>query len=144
MPTNDVGTSYRSLFVGKSINVYDLCLVHTAFGERIGPYYAFLGHSHNEMTDIRGSQHLSCHLSPGLYIKASLFTGDFSLPNTSSHMALTSLLLCAFSLALRSHGKPAALETRNSSDLLCTCDDIAAAISGASQVFFPRMSFSYL
>ena len=52
------------------------------------------------------------------------------------------LLLCTFALALRSYGKPAALETRNSSDYLCACNDIAAAISGASQVFFPCMSFS--
>ncbi|KAI0273287.1 hypothetical protein BGY98DRAFT_1099410 [Russula aff. rugulosa BPL654] len=50
---------------------------------------------------------------------------------------LTSLLVCAFALALRSYGKPAALETRNSSELLCTCNDIAAAISGASKVYFP-------
>ena len=59
-------------------------------------------------------------------------------------MALTSLLFCAFALALRSYGKPAVLEMRNSSELLSTCSDIAATISDASQVFFPRMSFSPL
>ncbi|KAF8492578.1 hypothetical protein F5888DRAFT_1857925, partial [Russula emetica] len=52
-------------------------------------------------------------------------------------MALSSLLLGAFALALRSYGNPAVLETHNYSDLLCTCNDIAAAISGASQIFFP-------
>jgi len=59
-------------------------------------------------------------------------------------MALTSLLLCAVALASRSYGKPAALEARNSSDPLSTCNDIAAAISGASQVFFSRTSLSHL
>jgi hypothetical protein len=53
-------------------------------------------------------------------------------------MALTTLLLCVFSLILPSHGLPEAVENHNSSDLLCTCNKIAAAISGASQVFFPR------
>jgi hypothetical protein len=53
-------------------------------------------------------------------------------------MVLTTLLLCAFSLALLSYGQPETLENHNSSDLLSTCDKIAAAISGASQVFFPR------
>jgi FAD/FMN-containing dehydrogenase len=52
-------------------------------------------------------------------------------------MALTTLLLCVFSLILPSHGLPEAVENHNSSDLLCTCNKIAAAISGASQVFFP-------
>ncbi|KAI0273284.1 FAD-binding domain-containing protein [Russula aff. rugulosa BPL654] len=52
-------------------------------------------------------------------------------------MALMLLVLCSFVLALRSYGKPAIFETCNSSDRLCTCNDIAAAISGASQVFFP-------
>jgi hypothetical protein len=53
-------------------------------------------------------------------------------------MALTTLLLCAFSLALLSYGQPEALENHNSSDLLSTCNKIAAAISGSSKVFFPR------
>ena len=53
-------------------------------------------------------------------------------------MALTTLLLCAFSLALLSYGQPETLENHNSSHLLCTCNQIAAAVSGASQVFFPR------
>ena len=53
-------------------------------------------------------------------------------------MALITLLLCAFFLVLRSHGQPEAFEKRNSSDILFTCNQIAKAISGASQVFFPR------
>ncbi|KAF8486357.1 FAD-binding domain-containing protein [Russula ochroleuca] len=52
-------------------------------------------------------------------------------------MAFTTLLLCAFSLGLLSHGQPEAVRNHNSSDLLYTCNKIAAAISGASQVFFP-------
>ena len=52
-------------------------------------------------------------------------------------MALATLL-CTFSLALLSYGQPETSENRDSSDLLCTCNQIAAAISGASQVFFPR------
>ena len=47
-------------------------------------------------------------------------------------------LLGTFSLALLSYGQPETLENHNSSDLLCTCNQIAGAISGASQVFFPR------
>jgi hypothetical protein len=65
-------------------------------------------------------------------------------------MVLTTLLLsvlCASSLALLSYGQPEPLENPNSSDLLGTCNQIAAAISGASQVFFPRecyvFSFGY-
>ncbi|KAF8479493.1 FAD-binding domain-containing protein [Russula ochroleuca] len=52
-------------------------------------------------------------------------------------MALRTLLLGAFSLALLSYGQPEALENHNPSDLLCTCNQIALAISDASQVFFP-------
>ncbi|KAF8486364.1 FAD dependent oxidoreductase [Russula ochroleuca] len=52
-------------------------------------------------------------------------------------MALRTLLLGASSLALLSYGQPEALENHNSSDLLCTCNQIAAAISDASQVSFP-------
>jgi hypothetical protein len=58
-------------------------------------------------------------------------------------MALMLLVLYSFALALRSYGKPAIFETCNSSDLLCTCNDISAAISGASKVFFPRMPLSH-
>ncbi len=53
-------------------------------------------------------------------------------------MKLTSLLLLASLLAFRSYGRAEALEKRNSSDLLWTCNQIAASISDASQVFFPR------
>ncbi len=66
------------------------------------------------------------------------------LSTTASPMRLTLHLLCASLLALCSYGRPAALDTRNSTDLLSTCNEIAAAISGASQVYFPRMSFSPL
>ncbi|KAH9990421.1 FAD-binding domain-containing protein [Russula vinacea] len=52
-------------------------------------------------------------------------------------MALATLLLCAISLGLLSYGQPEALGNHNSSDLLYTCNKIAAAISGASQVFSP-------
>jgi hypothetical protein len=52
-------------------------------------------------------------------------------------MALTTLL-CTFSLAVLSYGQPETLENHNFSDLLCTCHQIAVALSGASQVFFPR------
>ena len=52
-------------------------------------------------------------------------------------MALTTLLLCAISLASLSYGWPEPLNSHNSSDLLSTCNQIAGAISGASQVFFP-------
>ena len=50
-------------------------------------------------------------------------------------MLLSTLLLCTLSLILASHGQP---EPRNSSGFLGTCNRIAAAISGASEVFYPR------
>ena len=53
-------------------------------------------------------------------------------------MALATLLLCASSLALLSYGQQEVWENHGSSDLLSTCNQIAAAISGVSQVFFPR------
>jgi hypothetical protein len=61
-------------------------------------------------------------------------------------MALTTLLLCAISLALLSYGLPEALDSHHSPDLLSTCNQIAAAISGASQVFFPceRIILSFM
>lgn len=52
--------------------------------------------------------------------------------------ALITLLLCASFLVLRSHGRPEAFENRNPSDNLGTCNLIAKAVSGASQVFFSR------
>ncbi|KAH9990418.1 FAD-binding domain-containing protein [Russula vinacea] len=58
-------------------------------------------------------------------------------------MALTTLLLYAVSLALLSYGQPEALGNHNSSGPLYTCNKIAAAISGASQVFFP-LTLEYL
>ena len=53
-------------------------------------------------------------------------------------MVLATLLLCVFSLALLSYGRQGASESHNPSDPLRTCDQIAAAISGISRVFFPR------
>ncbi|KAF8486330.1 FAD-binding domain-containing protein [Russula ochroleuca] len=52
-------------------------------------------------------------------------------------MALITLLLYALSLGLLSYAQPEPLQNYNSSDLLATCNKISAAISGASQVFFP-------
>jgi hypothetical protein len=56
-------------------------------------------------------------------------------------MALATLLFCSFSLSILSYGRSEAVHTP--SELQCTCDGIAAAISGASQVFFPRMCVMY-
>ena len=58
-------------------------------------------------------------------------------PNTGSLMALT-MLLCVFSLALLSHGRHEAPEKPYPSGPIDACNRIAAAISGASQVYFPR------
>jgi hypothetical protein len=52
-------------------------------------------------------------------------------------MALRTLLLGALSQALLSFGQPEVMEIYNPSDLLCTCNQIAATISDVSQVFFP-------
>jgi hypothetical protein len=76
----------------------------------------------------------------GLAYSLRLLSGD----PIRSAMALTSFLLCALLLASRSYGMPAALEKRDSSDILCACNDIAAAISSDSEVFFPREPFSHL
>jgi hypothetical protein len=56
-------------------------------------------------------------------------------------MALATLLFCSFSLSILSYGRPEAV--RSPSGLQSTCDQIAVAISGASQVFFPRMCIMY-
>jgi hypothetical protein len=53
-------------------------------------------------------------------------------------MTLTSIFLFACFLELGARSRAEALEKRNSSDLLWTCNQIAAAISDASEVFFPR------
>ncbi|KAI0284518.1 hypothetical protein BC826DRAFT_960564 [Russula brevipes] len=50
---------------------------------------------------------------------------------------LTKLLLFFFFLASLSHGEQESLQKNTRSDHLCTCRQIAAAISGALQVFFP-------
>ena len=66
-------------------------------------------------------------------------------------MALAPFLLFAFSLALLSLAYDAQQNVfgllatmRNSSDPLNTCHQIATAISGASQVSFPRMNHSLI
>jgi len=71
------------------------------------------------------------------------YKNDFRYPlgpltHAGSLMALITLLLCAFFLVLPSHGRPEAFEKHNLSDLLCTCNQIAKAVSGASQDFFLR------
>ncbi len=55
-------------------------------------------------------------------------------------MALKLLLLFACFLELRAsaYSFAEALQKRNSSDFLWTCNQISAAISDASQVYFPR------
>ncbi|KAF8492574.1 FAD-binding domain-containing protein [Russula emetica] len=54
-------------------------------------------------------------------------------------MTLTLLLSFVFFLELCAHwhSRAETLEKHNPSDLLCTCNQIAATIDGASQVFFP-------
>jgi hypothetical protein len=69
------------------------------------------------------------------------YKNDFRYPlgpltHAGSLMALITLLR-AFFLVLPSHCRPEAFEEHNLSDLLCTCNQIAKAVSGASQVFFP-------
>jgi hypothetical protein len=56
-------------------------------------------------------------------------------------MALATLLFCSFYLSILSYGR--SRSRTGPSDLQCTCDQIVAAISGASQVFFPRMCVMY-
>ena len=56
-------------------------------------------------------------------------------------MALAALLFCSFYLLILSYGRPE--DAQGPSELRRTCDQIAAAISGASQVFFPRTCVRY-
>jgi hypothetical protein len=56
-------------------------------------------------------------------------------------MALATLLFCSFYLSILSYGHPEVVQ--GPSDLQFTCDQIVAAISGASQVFFPRTCVMY-
>jgi hypothetical protein len=74
------------------------------------------------------------------YLKGFAHIGDCSVLRSGSLMimTLTLLLLFACFLELHAYSRAEALEKRNSSDLLWTCNQIAAAISDASQVFFPR------
>ncbi|KAF8492577.1 hypothetical protein F5888DRAFT_1806711 [Russula emetica] len=57
-------------------------------------------------------------------------------PHRIAHGPNNASSLCIL-LVLRSLGRPEAFEERNSSDLLSTCNQIAKAVSGASQVLFP-------
>ncbi len=74
------------------------------------------------------------------YLKGLAYIGDCSLLHSRSLMimTLTLLLLFACFLELRAYSQAEVLEKRNSSDFLWTCNQIAAAISDASQVYFPR------
>ena len=54
---------------------------------------------------------------------------------------MATLLLCIFSLSILSYGRPEVIQ--RPSELQYTCDQIAAVISGASQVFFPRTCVIY-
>ena len=56
-------------------------------------------------------------------------------------MALAALFFCSFSLLILSYGRPEAVQ--RPSELQRTCDQIAVAISGTSQVFFPCMCIMY-
>ena len=56
-------------------------------------------------------------------------------------MALVTLLFCSLSLSIISYGRPEAVQSP--SELRYTCDRIRAAISDASQVFYPRMCVMY-
>ena len=70
-----------------------------------------------------------------------LSTVDYSLPHSGSLkmiMTLKLLLSFVFFLELCAYCRTEDLEKHNSSDPVRTCNQIAAAISGASQVFFPR------
>ena len=53
-------------------------------------------------------------------------------------MFSTTYLLCALFLTLPAFGNHDTLEKRPSSTFLGTCNQIAKAVSDASQVFFPR------
>jgi hypothetical protein len=77
----------------------------------------------------------------GLFKELRLSIGDSSLPHGGSFktiLTLTLLLSFAFFLELCAYSWAEALEKHNPSDFLSTCNLIAAAVSGASQVFFPR------
>jgi hypothetical protein len=56
-------------------------------------------------------------------------------------MAIATLLFCTFSLLILSYGRPEVVQ--RPSELQYTCDQIAAPISGTSQVFFPRTCVIY-
>ena len=70
-----------------------------------------------------------------------LSIGCYFYPHRRRLMALETLLFCSFFLSILSYGRPEAVQSP--SELQRTCDQIAAAISGASHVFFPRMCLMY-
>ena len=62
----------------------------------------------------------------------------FPHPTTAYIMLLTAPLLCTFFLALASHALPETGKNQTHPEFLATCYKIAADISSASQVYFPR------
>jgi hypothetical protein len=82
--------------------------------------------------------------SPGLEKGCAYPLRVVLYPHTRSPMTLITLLLYAFSLGLLSYAQPEPLQNYNSSDLLSTCNKISAAVSSASQVFFPRERVVFL
>ena len=101
-------------------------------------------HWHDVTRASEGSPH---NVTPGrshygLYKELHSFVWDYSLPLSGSLnmvMTLTPLLSILFLLELCAYGwAKEVLEKRNPSDFLCTCNEVADAISGASQVFFSR------
>ena len=67
------------------------------------------------------------------------FIGILStFPDIVTPMVSKTSLLCALLLTPAAFGHPDAWEKRDSSSFLDTCNQIAKAVSDASQVFFPR------
>ena len=73
-------------------------------------------------------------------IKVLIYRSVLPFTPTPSYLFMLSTipLLSTFFLALASHGWPETSELRSRSEIPSTCARIAAAISSASQVFFPR------
>ncbi len=106
---------------------------------------------HHDVTERQKAASAAAHLywssrrrpPHGLYKELPLSIGDYSPPPSGSLQMVATLTLLPFFvsfLELCAYSWAEPLEKHNSSDLLCTCNQIAAAISGASQVFFPRES----
>ena len=71
-------------------------------------------------------------------VRALWYSMLFPNPTTAHLMLLTAPLLCPSFLALASHTQPETGKNQTHSEFLATCHKIAADISSASQVFFPR------